>query len=92
MANTMPPEAYPVATRVPNRASGTATVPLNQPVTVGPMPSPAATQPATPITPVRDPGRQRPSNVSGQSGRDSGYPAGTNLPAPVPGGMPQRGR
>jgi len=92
MANQMPPEAYPIATRVPNRASGTATVPLNQPVTVGPMPSPGAAQPATPLTPVDGGARQRPSNVSGQSGRDSGYPAGTNMPAPVPGGMPTRRR
>jgi hypothetical protein len=92
MANTMPPEAYPVATRVPNRASRTATVPLNQPVVIGNMPSPAATQPATPLLNVPDNRRQRPSTVSQPSGRTMGYPSGTNLPAPVPGGQPTRGR
>jgi hypothetical protein len=91
MAN-MPAESYLIPTSVPQRASGTATVPLAQNVTVGPMPSPSQVQPATPLRPVKDPGRQRPSTVSGQSGRDSGYPAGTNMPAPVPGGMPTRGR
>jgi hypothetical protein len=67
MPNTMPPEAYPIATRVPQRASGTATVPLAQNVTVGPMPSPSQTQPATPLTPVPGGARQRPSTVSGQN-------------------------
>jgi hypothetical protein len=90
MAN--PPEMYPVATRVPNRASNSGTTPLNQPIDVGPMPSPSQTGPATPLIPVDGGARQRPSNVSGQSGRDTGYPPGTNLPAPVPNGMPTRGR
>jgi hypothetical protein len=74
MANTMPPESYPVATRVPNRASNSGTTPLKKPIVVGNMQSPAATRPATPIVSVPDPGRERPSNVSQPSGRDSGYP------------------
>jgi hypothetical protein len=83
MANSLPPEAYPVAERVPHRASNGGKTPLNQP----------ATQPATPIVSVPDPGRQRPSMVSQPSGlvvlpADSGYPSGTNLPAPVPVSMP----
>ncbi len=92
MANTMPPEAYPIATRVPNRASSTATVPLNQPIDVSLPGSPPATQPATPITSVPDNRRERPSMVSSPSGANSGYPAGTNLPAPSPDGMPRCGR
>jgi hypothetical protein len=93
MANTMPPEARPIATSVPMRASSTATQPLAQPVSVGPMGSPAATQPATPITPVADNRRQRPSTVSNPSGATSGYPSGTNAPAGIPGGpVPRRGQ
>jgi hypothetical protein len=94
MANTNPPEMRPIATSVPNRASGTATTPLNQPISVSPMGSPAATQPATPLRPVDGggAGRQAPSNVSQPSGQTSGYPANVNMPAPSPDGMPKRGR
>jgi hypothetical protein len=94
MANTMPKEAFPIATRVPNRASNSGTTPLNQPIDVGPMPSPAQSQPATPITPVADNRRERPSTVSSPSGATSGYPQGTNAPAPVPSsnGFPRRGQ
>jgi len=44
-----PKESYPVQVRVMNPASGTADVPLNQPISVGPMPSPPQSGPATPI-------------------------------------------
>jgi hypothetical protein len=88
----MPKESYMIPTAVPQRASSSATVPLNQPVTVGNMPSPSQSQPATPITPVADNRRERPSTVSSPSGATSGYPAGTNLLAPSPDGMPKRGR
>ena len=92
MTNSMPKEAYLVPTSVPMRASGTATVPLAQNVTVGDMPSPPQSGPATPILSVPDNRRERPTNVSQPSGRTSGYPANTNAPATVPGsnGFPRR--
>lgn len=96
MSRTNPPEMFPVATSVPNRASGTASVPLNQPISVSPMGSPAATQPATPLRPVDGggAGRQAPSNVSTPSGQGGAYPSNVNMPAPVPSsnGFPRRGQ
>jgi hypothetical protein len=91
MSRNNPPEVTMIPTSVPTRASSTATVPLAQNVTVGPMPTPAQSQPATPIVSVPDNRRERPSTVSSPSGATSAYPAGTNLPAAVPGGTPRRG-
>jgi hypothetical protein len=88
----MPKESYMIPTAVPQRASSSATVPLNQPITVGNMPSPAQSQAATPIVSVPDSRRERPSTVSNPSGATSAYPAGTNLPAALPGGQPRRGQ
>lgn len=49
----MPTNPYSIPTSVPNRATGTATVPLNQPVNVGPFPKAPLPSMPTPITPVR---------------------------------------
>jgi hypothetical protein len=93
MANTNPPESYPISVRVPNQATSSGGTPLNQPIDVNMTPVRMPTA-ATPLRPVDGggAGRQAPSNVRTPSGSTSGYPQGFNPPAPSPDGMPKRGR
>jgi hypothetical protein len=93
MANTNPPESYPISVRVPNQATSSGGTPLNQPVDVSMTPSRMPTR-ATPLLPVDGGPRQAPSNVSTPSGAGGSYPANVNAPAAVPSsnGFPRRGQ
>ena len=85
------PESFPISVSVPGRATSSGGTPLAQPIDVNMTPSRMPTA-ATPLLPVADPGRQRPSTVSSPSGSGGAYPNGVNLPAPSPGGTPRRGQ